>query len=153
MKKIWILGFIFTNCTYSFIATGHSEKVYIPMMKNNTVKPDLESAITQAITNAIIQDGRLRVVDKNSAKYVLNGTIEKYERKPATYDNTGSIKEYTISVSISVGYKKCADNKEVWKGKIDENTIYSANLPEQDGIKKLANRIKDDILRKILEAW
>jgi len=153
MKRLWILLVLFANCTYSFVSTGHSEKVYIPMMENKTVSPGLESAITQALTDALIQDGRLRVVDKNSAKYVLNGVIEKYERNPATYDTAGSIKEYKINISLSIKYKKCKDDKKVWEGEINENTIYSASLPEEDGIKKLANRIKDDILRNILEGW
>ena len=152
MRKLWILVVLSLSCTYSFVSTGHSEKVYIPMMENKTVRPGLESAITQALTDALIQDGRLRVVNKNSAKYVLSGIIEKYERNPATYDAAGSIKEYKINVSLSINYKNSA-NKKVWEGKINENIIYSANLPEENGIKKLASKIKDDILRQILESW
>jgi len=153
MKKLWILIILSSSCTYSFVPSGHTEKVYLPMMENQTVKPGLEGAITQSLTNALIEDGRLKVVNKNSAKYALNGIIEKYERKPATYDATGTIKEYKISVTLSIEYKRIADNKDVWKGEINENILYSADSPEEDGIKKLASKIKDDILVKILGSW
>ena len=153
MKKLWTLFILFLSCTYSFVPSGHTEKVYIPMMENQTVKPGLEGAITQSLTNALIQDGRLKVVNKNAARYMLNGVIEKYDRKPATYDETGSIKEYQISITLSIAYKRLVDKKDVWKGEINENTVYNANSPEEDGIDKLASKIKDDILRKILESW
>lgn len=143
-------------CTYSFsgISTG-IKSVSIPVFDNESLKYGLEDTFTKAVTDAFIEDNRLKISDKATADAILLVTIKSYERTPYSYDEAENVKEYKIKISTDILLKKRDSDEEIFKANnfSEWATYYPLTEDEEDGIEKVAKKFSEKILRNILESW
>ncbi len=151
-----VLMLLSSCCTYSFtgITTG-IKSIAIPTFENESLKYGLEETFTRAVTDAFIEDNRLKVENEKSADAILHVTIKNFERTPYSYDESENVKEYKISISASVMLETKETEEELYKNAhfSEWATYYPLNEVEEDGIDKVAKKFSDKILQNILESW
>lgn len=71
---------LLAGCGYSTRAnlTDHIKTVAVPIFKNRTLEPGVESAITSGVVNAFSSGGRVRVVPLGEVDAILAGEVTGY---------------------------------------------------------------------------
>jgi hypothetical protein len=143
-------------CTYSFtgITTG-IKSIAIPTFENESLKYGLEETFTRAVTDAFIEDNRLKIENEKQADAILQVTIKGFERTPYSFDESENIMEYKISISANVLLVAKETEEELFKNAnfSEWATYYPESEVEEDGIDKVAKKFSDKILQNILESW
>lgn len=143
-------------CTYSFtgITTG-IKSIAIPTFENESLKYGLEETFTRAVTDAFIEDNRLKIENEKQADAILRVTIKRFERSPYSFDESENVMEYKISISANVLLAAKETEEELYKNTSFSEwaTYYPLNEVEEDGIDKVAKKFSDKILQNILESW
>lgn len=143
-------------CIYSFtgITTG-IKSIAIPTFENESLKYGLEETFTRAVTDAFLEDNRLKIENEKNADAILQVTIKGFERAPYSYDESENIMEYKISISASVLLTEKETEEELYKNTSFSEwaTYYPESEVEEDGIEKVAKKFSDKILQNILESW
>ena len=67
----------------------------MPIFKNRTLEPAVESAITSAVVNAFSSGGRVRVVPIGEADAILEGEVTGYSLEGTAFDRTQVIRAST----------------------------------------------------------
>lgn len=125
------------------------------MFDNESLRYELENTFTKAVTDAFIEDNRLKVASEKTADAILLITIKTFERTPYSYDESENVKEYKISISADILLKKRDSEEELFKVRsfTEWATYYPETEVEEDGIDKVAKKFSEKILRGILESW
>jgi len=91
-------------CGYSFRGTlpSHIHTVAVPIFLNRTQEPGVDSIITNAVAQAFVTNGRLRVVRLADADAVLDGEIMSYSVSPIAYDQSLNIQLYRLVVVLNL---------------------------------------------------
>jgi len=147
---------LYSCCTYSFSGISSGIKsISIPVFENESLRYGLEDTFTRSVTDAFIEDNRLKIADEKSADAILIVTIKTFERTPYSYDESENVKEYKINISASILLKKMESEEEIFKANnfSEWATYYPLTEVEEDGIDKVAKKFSDKILRSILESW
>lgn len=147
---------LYSCCTYSFSGISSGIKsISIPVFENESLRYGLEDTFTRSVTDAFIEDNRLKIADEKSADAILIVTIKTFERTPYSYDESENVKEYKINISASILLKKRGSEEEIFKANnfSEWATYYPLTEVEEDGIDKVAKKFSDKILRSILESW
>jgi len=135
--------------------TSGIKSITIPMFDNESLRYELENTFTKAVTDAFIEDNRLKVASEKTADAILLITIKTFERTPYSYDESENVKEYKISISADILLKKRDSEEELFKVRsfTEWATYYPETEVEEDGIDKVAKKFSEKILRGILESW
>lgn len=141
----------FFSCAYSFRAGSFPGTLAIPSLENNTANADIERILTDRLTDAFLRDGRVDI--DGNGDFILQGVINNYERKVDSYTSSGEVEEYRINVSTQFSLTDSEKNEELWSRNIKESIIYSASEDETEGVEEVAERIKDTLLRIMLDSW
>jgi len=78
----------------------------IPTFKNQTFEPGIEVPFTQGFLKEFIRDRRVNVVERTGADSVLEGVIKAYTINSVSYDKSGLVLEYEVSVFLDLTLKK-----------------------------------------------
>lgn len=146
---------LLSGCSYRFgysyrsLPGGH-ELVSIPVFKNKTSFVALEPSFTNALRAEFERSKIARVVSKNIAPVVLQGTIEslRYDRGvfvqggaqyedvanpalgttaiPQLPKDTAIATEIRVYVTSSVKLVRSSDQKTLWTGSFTNEIVYSA---------------------------
>lgn len=101
---------IFSSCGYRLAGqtTGLPESIKtigITVFENESFEPNIEAAITRAVTQKFVDDGRLRVVPKARADALLTGSVNKYELEALSFDQFNYATSYRLKLSVTVTLK------------------------------------------------
>lgn len=147
---------LYSCCTYSFsgVSSGIGSMA-IPIFENESLKYGLEETFTRAVTDAFIEDNRIKIEDQKAADSVLKITIKSFERIPYSYDESENVKEYKISISANILLQEKESEEEIYSANnfSEWATYYPETEVEEDGIEKVAKEFSEKILRNILETW
>lgn len=143
----------FFSCMYSFSAGSFGGTLSVAPLENRTQNPDISRILTDGLIDAFIRDGRVKIATGLEGDYLLAGVIDKYERNPNTYTQDGTAEEYNLSVNVNFALKKKGEEKNEWNKIVSENFIYPAEVNELDAVDSVAARVKNSLLRKMLEEW
>lgn len=138
------------SCFYSFQSGSFSHSISIPPLENITTNTEIERVLSDELINAFIEDGRVTV--KSDGDYILKGVITGYIRKPDSYNSSGEVEEYRLNVETKFSLMGESQEAE-WERNINEAVVYSAEEDETVGVEKVAERIKDSLLRIMLDTW
>lgn len=143
--------FLLNSCAYSFRA-GHFEgTVSISSLENETANAEIARVIKDKLEESFVEDGRVDI--SSDGDFFINGVIKKYERNPSSYTEEGEIEEYKLKVEADFSLTKKEEESPRWEKTIEEFVIYSASMDELEGIEEVSVRIKDDLLRYMLDSW
>lgn len=81
---------------------GDIQTIAVPTFKNETLEPRIEVQAANAVINQIQRDGTYRVVQKDSADAILEGTVMKIDRKPArsVHGDAIATREFDLTVHL-----------------------------------------------------
>ena len=148
--KIIVILLMTLSCVYSFRSGSFAHSISIPPLLNLTSNTEIERILSDEVINAFIKDGRVTI--KKDGDYILKGMITGYMRKPDSYNSSGEVEEYRSNVETK--FSLVSDTEETkWERNISESVVYSASEDETIGVEKVAERIKDSLLRIMLDTW
>ena len=142
---------------YSFSGTTLKgiKSIAIPLIDNQTTQYGIREDLTEQLTDAIITDNTLKVVNIRNSDSALRGNVIKYQHECYTFDGSGNCNEYISRIFIDVSFEDLKNKKMLWEEKnIEGYGIYSAvDETEDDGIKRAIEKLSSDIVDKIIKGW
>lgn len=152
LLKLILIVFCF-SCTYSFKSGHFDGTLSISSLENNTQNADIGRILTESLIDAFISDGRVKVETNSEGDYLLKGIIDDYKRTPQSYTTEGEIEEYRLSVNVKFSLKKKEKEENEWEKIINESFIYPSESPELEAVDSVATKVKNSLLRIMLEEW
>jgi len=104
--SILFLIFLF-GCGYHVSGTGGSlskgfRTISIPVFDNDSNEPLIQRQFTDAVRQAFLTDGRLRLSSPDKADLLLNGLIKRYSRRSVAFNRDDVVTESIITLDIYV---------------------------------------------------
>lgn len=92
------------GCGYTVRGTlpAHINTISVPIFRNRTQEPAIESLITRAVVEAFSTNGRLRVVGSEQADAVLDGEITGYSVSSIAFDKDANVRLYRLLVTVNL---------------------------------------------------
>jgi outer membrane lipopolysaccharide assembly protein LptE/RlpB len=92
------------GCGYTVRGTlpAHIETIAVPIFRNRTQEPAIESLITRAVVEGFSTNGRLRVVRREQADAVLDGEITDYVIASIAFDREARVRVYRLVVTLNL---------------------------------------------------
>ncbi len=143
----------FLSCVYTFRESSFGGTLSILSLENKTQSADIGRILTEGLIDAFISDGRVKLETGSEGDYLLDGIINAYERSPESYTPDGEVEKYRLSVSADFFLKKKDKEKNEWDKVINESFIYSSDFDELDAVDSVATKVKNSLLRLMLEDW
>lgn len=81
---------------------AHVRTIAIPVFRNRTTEPAVESTLTRAVVEAFSTDGRLRVVDAAHADSILEGEVTGYQIQSIAFDSRTDVRRYRLVVRLNL---------------------------------------------------
>jgi len=153
---------VFACCgIYSFSGSGlpaHIRTVAVPIFGNQTAEIGIRENLTDAVTEALVTDGRLRVLGRESADSIIEGTVVDYKEQAYTYDRSENVQEYIVRIYVDVSYQDVSNRRVLWEEKRMEGWgTYDVSIdPPEDietGRERAIAKLAQDIVNKTLAGW
>ncbi len=133
IKNIWLLTFcfLFSGCGYQLIGTGntlpaHLKSISIPVFKNSSSQPEIHRELTSIILRSFINDGRLKVTNKDAADLVMTGTLTYYDLRTASFSSEDFSSDIIIELGVDVEVTDQVKNKIFLKEKLKTQWDYKS---------------------------
>jgi outer membrane lipopolysaccharide assembly protein LptE/RlpB len=152
------------GCGYHFagreqILPGHIATIAIPIFRNDTTKPFLESNLTNQVRSRFSRFSGVELVEPDEPyEGRLLGRITSYEVRASAFDALDNIIEYKITMQVEVVLKQAETGKILWKnlvvwkgtfpGGSDVNVL---EINEQKAIQEIGERTASEILYRMLD--
>ncbi len=159
---ILLLGLL--GCGYHFPGKGGSlpgevEKLYIPLFVNRTAEPQLETLLSNDVSEVFGRNGNISLVDEQKqAEAILEGVITSYSTRAISYDKNDDISEYRATLVVDAKLSQVADGRLLWQGTVVWDDEYPAaddkNVQEdleREAIEEISLRIAEELLSRLLD--
>ncbi|HUM14573.1 MAG TPA: LptE family protein [Candidatus Nitrosotalea sp.] len=105
------------GCGYSTRGNlpDHIKTVAVPMFKNSTLEPGVESAVTSGVVNAFSNGGRVRVVPLDEADAILQGEVVGYSFEGLTFDRNANVRAYRLRIVLNVEFRDVKRSEMLWR--------------------------------------
>ncbi len=135
------------------------ETVAVPLWKNDTAEPGIETLFTNAIVKEFASKGWLRPTSISRADTVLEGRIEDIDIQPLSFSSVAIELENRVTVTASVVLKRKSDQTILWSTsrlvgseEYDATPDFNVNLRNREqALRKLAadlaGSVHDEIFR------
>ena len=153
----WVaLSMLTGGCGYTAGGTlpPHVKTVAVPIFKNLTQEPAIETVITSAVVNAFVSGGRLKVVGVEQADSVLDGEITGYNVESIAFDPGINAQVFRLRVGLNVQFRDLRTHTMLWRQEgLQERTDFrvagqvSQTIAIEEGA---ARQAAQDIGRKIV---
>jgi len=137
------------------------QTIAVPVFFNETLEPTLENAVTSAVKQEFLTNGRLSVVnDPGDADLVLKGTVTSFGLTPLAFDPASSVVlEYRVRIRTSIQLENPRTQKILWQDPGMEasaeyvvNSDTSANRVAQDhAIAEASKLLAENVIHRVLE--
>jgi hypothetical protein len=112
-----LAALLLAGCGYS---TGgslpdHIKTVAVPVFKNRTLEPGVESAITSGVVNAFSSGGRVRVVPTDQADAILEGEVVGYSLDGLAFDRNANVRAYRLRLVLNVEFRDVRRSALLWR--------------------------------------
>ena len=98
----------------------------IPLFRNNTLLPRIESVVTDTVLEQMQQDGTYKIVDRGSADAILQCTVERVSRAPAR-SVTGNVlltSEFELTLTVRYQLYERASGRILDGGQLTGTTTF-----------------------------
>lgn len=106
------------GCGYSLRANlpPGIRTIHVPVLENRTQEPGIEDFITQALTQAVVTGGRLRIAtNAREADASLEGAIVEYRLTSLAFDSSANVTQYRLVIGLSLTFRDLRQNRVIWK--------------------------------------
>jgi len=99
-----VAALLASGCGYTVGGTlpSHIQTVSVPIFRNTTREPGVESLITRAVVEAFSTNGRLKVVGSSQADSILDGEITGYNVSSIAFDKDANVRLYRLIVTVNL---------------------------------------------------
>jgi len=108
---------VLAGCGYSTRGSlpDHIKTVAVPIFKNRTLEPGVESAITSGVVNAFSSGGRVKVVPIDEADAVLQGEVVGYSLDGLSFDTNANVRAYRLRLVLNVEFRDVRRSAMLWR--------------------------------------
>ena len=144
----------------------HIKTIAVPMFNNRTFIDDytrkLEVEVTEAVRNAVIQTGELKLAGREDADLILEGDVIKLERDVLRSDRYGSPNEIKIAIRTRISVYDVKEAKHMFKNALvtnsersEESGVYNLRRGESEDMarQQAVTDVGKTILRRVLDRW
>jgi hypothetical protein len=93
----------------------HIKTVAVPIFKNRTLEPGVESAITSGVVNAFSSGGRVKVVPIDQADAILQEEVVAYSLDGLAFDQTANVRVYRLRLVLNVEFRDVRKSAMLWR--------------------------------------
>jgi outer membrane lipopolysaccharide assembly protein LptE/RlpB len=106
-----------SGCGYTVGGTlpSHIQSVSVPIFRNSTREPAVESLITRAVVEAFSTNGRLKVVGSSQADAILDGEITGYSIASIAFDKDANVRLYRLIVTVNLRMRDVRRNSVLFE--------------------------------------
>jgi hypothetical protein len=156
------------GCSYSTrnALPPHMKSIAVPMFTNKTFINEytrkVEVEVTEAVRNAFIQGGELKVVGREGASLILEGEITKLDREVLRNDRFGDPAEVRLTIRARISLYDVKEARHLFKDvlvtnaeKKSESGVYNLRRGEDEamGRQQAIEDIGKVIMRRVVERW
>ena len=111
-----LTALVVAGCGYSFRANlpPGIRAVHIPVLENRTQEPGIEDLVTQALTQAVVTGGRLRIAAAAEADARLEGSIVEYALSSLAFDRSSNVTQYRLRIALKLTLRDLRKNEVIW---------------------------------------
>ena len=163
-------GALASGCGYALqgrgITTDSSVKrIGVPLFKDRSGKPGLDSRVTQAVVEELLRRGRFTIVkETTNVDAIVEGEIVAWNVVPVNFNSdTGTTQatRYAISLTANVVYRKIGQKEPIWANEaISQRDEYDMGQNAQSyfdmeaqSIERLAASFARSLVAAMLEAF
>jgi outer membrane lipopolysaccharide assembly protein LptE/RlpB len=108
---------LLAGCGYSTRGSlpDHIKTVAVPIFKNRTLEPGVESAITAGVVNAFSSGGRVKVVPIDEADAILQGEVVGYSLDGLSFDTNANVRAYRLRLVLNVEFRDVRRSAMLWR--------------------------------------
>jgi hypothetical protein len=112
-----LVAVLLAGCGYSTRGSlpDHIKTVAVPVFKNRTLEPGVESAITSGVVNAFTNGGRVRVVPVDQADAILEGEVVGYSLDGLAFDRNANVRAYRLRLVLNVEFRDVRRSALLWR--------------------------------------
>jgi outer membrane lipopolysaccharide assembly protein LptE/RlpB len=154
------LTVIVAGCGYysfSGAVPGGVKTIAVPLFDNNTSEFGIREQLTDAVVERFLRDNIVKVVDLGQAQTILRGTILNVTDEPYTFQETETVQEYRVFVTINVTMENTETGDAMWKQQFSEWGTYplsSGGSAERDvAVTDAVSKLTEDISNKVVSGW
>lgn len=128
-----IIGLFFIHsCGYRLTGTGnqlppHIKTIAIPVFENNTNQPELHRNLTDAVRQAFLNDGRIKIVQKKSSDLLVQGTLSYYDIRAVAFDSNDVATQYWVKIGVKIKALDRVKNRTYLKDSLKTRWDYTVN--------------------------
>jgi hypothetical protein len=142
------------------VAQRNFKSIAVPMFRNQTLRPQLEAQIANAIIKDLQLDGSLRIESEPNADVVLEGAVIHYERTALRMlrNDTNVPREYEITITVRVEARDRRTGEVVLKptdvfGKSDVFIGTDQQSAELQALPLIADDVARKVVGLLVESW
>jgi hypothetical protein len=166
-----LVALVSSGCGYTLAGRtinlpAHIRVIGIPMLVNQSVTPDLDQILTNAIRQELLSRGRFRVVhDTTGVDAVLTGTIMPVQTNLTGLTEARQAQRYIVTVLANIEFREVATDKVHWAnpafraseeyevptgtGATDQTLVFQA---DRQALERLARTFARSLIASILES-
>jgi outer membrane lipopolysaccharide assembly protein LptE/RlpB len=153
-----ILVLLCTGCGWYSPKSGRTalvSSIGIPLMENQTPEYGLAEQLTSGVTDGLIAENVIDVVDPSRAASVLKATILTYSRSAYTFDAGENVQEYIVEITVRANLVSTDGETTIWDApSIRAWGVYAADSEtEQDGQTRAIKKLTEEILDRTVKGW
>jgi len=157
------------SCGYRLSGTGllvpeGTKTIAVPGFINSTNEPYVDVEVTKAVTDEFIADGRLRVVDVETADLVLRGVVVKYEVTALSYTASSFVQQYRVRLVVNASLDDLRSKNTLWQEAgieavfisdypVTIGDISATKVAKESAIKKASQDIAWTLRSRVLEGF
>ncbi len=131
---------------------GGIRSIGIPVAESLAAEYDIAEALSERATEAYTDDGRLRVVDEESADALLQLMVISVEDKPFTYTAAERTEQYRFALRVRGELVRSRDEEVLLEfAAIEGWATYDAALGEEEGRDVAVEEALDMLLEKLVD--
>lgn len=151
-----------TGCSYRLAGPmqDRSRTIAIPVFANKSLRPNLESCLTEKLVALFAASNGGRVVPQDRAELELTGSVLSYSTGAVAYTGSDAAAAYQASMSADAAMRNRSTGVILWQGTVQAFQDYPANNDlnlqlnaEEAARSELCRKLAEQILRKSGEAF
>ena len=131
---------------------GGIRSVGIPVAENETAEFDIGELLSERAGEAYTRDGKLRVVDEESADALLQLKVVSLEDRPFTYTAAEQTEQYRFSVLVDAALVRLEDESRLLElERLEGWGTYDASLDDEEGRNRAVEAALDMVIEEIVD--
>jgi len=131
---------------------GGIRSIAVPLAANDTPEFELGRLLTDRVEQAYTRDGRLRVVDEQSAAAILYLTVLTRADAPFTYTADETTEQYRFQVTVAARLVRTSDSTVLLDlARLEGWGTYSASAEDAEGRDPAVTTALDMVVQELLD--